>query len=420
MLVHKSEIVMLSLKAVCWMFRGQQHLGRDPQSKKRPREGQPPVRASLPAHQDMPFNHKASAINQPRPSQEQQTQHGSRLLPASDLVVSSDRTTLVKASSKTYKPANTAVAQSGTALPAGTKPPGRASSRAPLPAAKGPGQPAFIRIGEDMPRTAHRPAQVSFAPGQLGIAHKHSLGSAAQSQLHASRSAQGKSSQLAPAVSTSTTTPVAASRAAPKAAASPAVSPAAALSQSAPSTSAAQAVHGQDGDALASQQGSYARWHDRLRHATIPSLATDVPGPEVTAAAGEEAINHVLNSAASITAAIRPGAITPAPADVGDLVGQQHDLGSSGTTAEVAGPGSVLTLSGGLQQTVSGVAAAAPRVMLPTSRRKRKAPKAAKTEEPVKSQHSWQELLALSNQADSTAPDRKSPSGVICFDTLLA
>lgn len=402
------------------MFRRQQQAGRASQSKKRPREEQQSAPASLPAKQDTHANLKAWAIHRPRPSHEHQTQRGHRMLPETNTKVSSNSGAQVKASSKRPMPVCTDGGQSGTALPAVTKPTDRTSSRAPWAAAKGPAQPAFIRIGVDKPCTAHRPAQVSFAPGQLGSDQTHNLSTAAaQSQLLASRSTQGKTSQSGPAVSASGTPPIAVSSASPAASCPPAISAATLLSPPVPPISAVQAVDEPDGCAPASQQASDAQRHDILGHAAMPSPATDPQGSE-TAAAGGEIINHVLNSAANATAAVTPGLTTPAPAVAGDPVRQQHELGVSATAAEASGPGAIVTPIGGLQQSDSGVTASAPRMMLPISRRKRKGQKAAKTEEPVKTQHSWQELLALADQADSATSDHKSASGVFCcFDTLL-
>lgn len=327
----------------------------------------------------------------------------------------------VRASSKA--PAGNSPREHRTALPAAGEVLGRASSRAPWPAKQRSAQPAFIRIGEDKdkgkPRTSHTQTHTAPALGHPGNS-RPGLSTAAQT---GSLPGISRMSQQGAAVAASATAPAAAL-----------LTPQSVTSSFSHNATAAPAPQAADlaVDCTAKpHQSSDAHQHDRAEHPVMPPTAVsaqmavpiervlpDVPASAVSTAAAAAAATAASAAQMCVTvpdaaaqqldreldrdrAAVRSAAVGSAALDSAALgsgaIGSSGILGSADTVRSAAAEtltalGSAVTLS--LQQSSADAAASAPRAVLPTSRKKRKGPKAtSKPQEPVKACHSWQALL---------------------------
>ena len=372
------------------------------------------------------------------------------------------------ADSRASRRAN-ASCQPETALPAGSSAQGRASSRAPgagassrapWPVKKGPPQPAFIRIADDTPRTSHRagPSSSAFSRPRRD---NQQLSTAAQTDAGTTKLAQSKLGSQALAASA-----WAASRSAGASLATQSLTPTYTRTVSAVPAAQAAAVAvdctstiQQSPDAHQLTIAEYAGTHSAVVQAqtavpiaktmthvhesaeTAAAAGTAASGAPVsvtsrdatallgiptdgirsivsesagTAAVAETAADIAAGTAPSPMCTIMPhaaaklheGAITNTPAAVGTLI-----------------PGSVRTpvLTAGCVGTptaadVQGSGGAVQhRAVLPSSRRKRKGPKAVKALEPVKAEPSWQALLGPDNGANSEAPARTHATGMRPF-----
>lgn len=398
------------------------------------------------------------------PTEGQQAQSGTESTPGVGSVLPADS----RASRRAPASAGKAPQQHVTALPAGSSAQGRASSsasragassRAPWPAKKSSAQPAFIRIADDSPRTSHAPGPSSSAFGQQHGNQRLSI--AAQTDVLTTtpvQSSLGPQGVAVPASATShsataslpthspvsftctasavpvsqaigvpvdsTGTTQASSHAHQPTIAEQAATPSAALQTQAAVPIAGTMTHVHEStetDAAAAAAVSAASGTPMAVIRLGPTAQVGTPGggnrthtPESAAAAADPAAITLAGTAASPMYTTRPdaaaqqheGGMINTPAAAGTLT-----LGSVGTP--VLTPGSVGTpAAGDLQGSRSAVQ---PRAVLPSSRRKRKGPKAAKALEPVQAAHSWQALLGPDDEGRSEAPARTLVTGMITF-----
>ena len=328
-----------------------------------------------------------------------------------------------------------AAGQPRTALPAGSSLDGRAASRASRAAAKGP---AFIRIGDDKPRAAPPVAPTFFAPSQQGqtqpqirrISAQTPASSSARHMQGAGNLSTAAQTQLAvaitgtphidPAVSSPAMTPALAPSALGPVPASNAAVAAATNMHDAPHTAAKAAAHSVEIQAPTHKQASDIQQHDRAQPAAEVPAASEA---QVAQLAGTKHnitadIPHLAEAALpseAAVAAVTPGSATHTPAGGVDASAAQQsgaeDVVAAAAPTVAVTPDTAVEPDTDLQVSRTEPVLSAPRTLLPTSRRQRKGPKAAKPEEPVKTQSSWQELLGLSEKADLKTSAHTSLSG---------
>ena len=374
--------------------RGQHQTEMHAQSRKRPREdGFQPLASHSPAHTKS-LSHPGQPSNTTDLLKRQPAQSGVDSAPESRSVLPVKARPSGRASS--IAPARNAANEHGTALPTGSHAQDRASSRAPLPAKQRPAQPAFIRIGDDKdkdkPRTLHRlghPSSVMSHPGS----NRPGLSAAAQTCPSTGTPLQSRISQQGAAVAASATSPAASSAA--LLTTHSATHGCSHQVSAAPATQAADVAAGIAGDCNgALQQSSDARQHDTAAAAaTAPSGAPACVTMPSAAAQQLGGVSPTRPQAAAVGSALsESAAIGSAP--LGFAASEASTASGSAATETLASPGSaVMPPAPLLQSRAEAATALAPGPMLPTSRRKRKGPKAAKPQEGVKAAHSWQALL---------------------------
>ena len=375
--------------------RGQQQTERHEQPRKRPREhGFQPLASQLSMHTKS-SNHKRQLSNPKNLWERRQAQTKINLVPESGSGLLADAKSSGRVSSRA--PAGGGPHEHEIALPTGSN---AHSGRAPMPAKQHPAQPAFIRIGDnkdkDEPRTLHRqghPSPALSCPGSKSPG----LSTAAQTDAVTDMPFQSRMSLQHP---------VAISPAA-------AASPAAVLTiQAAPSDfshniSAAPAAQAADlaGDDMDTPlHSSDAQQHTRAEQLSIPPALeaptavalTDVSAESETAAPATTAASSAWLRATKPTAAA------------------QHLQGVTSRAAQSAVTGFAASQTPVVPETAVISPAPAPRVMLPTSRRKRNGPRAAKPQAPSKAEHSWQALLEPDACGKPEDPASTLPAGT-CF-----
>lgn len=340
-------------------------------------------------------------------------------------------------SNPTALPAVKLAPESGSALPAGARSSGWASSgtpagngplehgialligsnaqsgRAPMSAKQRPAQPAFIRIGDDRdkdkPRTQHRqghPSSVLSHPGST----RPGLSTAAQTDPLSRKPVQSRMRQQGAAV-TASATPLAAAALLTTQSATHCCSHNVCA---APATQAADVAADVALDCT-----------DALQQIS-DTHQLDTPAAAATAASGAPACVTLSDAAAQQLEGVSP--TLPQSAAAGSAASESAAAGSAAlgftATETPAAPGSAATetlaASGSaviplvtLLQSSEDAAASAPRAMLPTSRRKRKGPRAAKPQEPVKAEHSWQDLLGPDDTGKPEVPASTLPAGTL-------
>ena len=411
------------------------------QSRRRPREDEPRLLASHPLMHAKSSSHRAQPSDSKDLAKRHQAQSGANVVSSgSGSVLPASAGSSVRASSRA--PAGNGPHEHGTALPAGAKAPGGAPSRAPWPAKQRSAQPAFIRIGDDNLQGNLRPLHTQTHPSPA-------LGHPGDSRPGLSTAVSRFSHQEAAGAASAT---------APAAAASPAAllttsSATSSFSHNAIATMTAPPPQAADVavDCTATpQQGSDAHQHDRAetplaalaanRAVSTDGLMTDVPAAAAaTAASGAQmcvtvpeaaAQQHdradtqrttvrsaAVESTALGSAALGSTALGSAAIGSPGMLGSADTIGSA-AAEPLAAARSAVTPS--WLQSSAGAAASAPRAMLPTSRKKRKGPKAAtKPEEPVQACHSWQALLGTDDIGKPEAPKTTLPAGTFVWKDLF-
>lgn len=411
-------------------------------SRKRPREDEGQARASYPPIHTKTDSHSVRVGDMTDLSGEQQARSGTEAALGSKSDLLADGRASRRAPGFVQKaphPHATALAGNNTKGRASSGAPGvgtgagaGASSRAPWPPRKGFAQPAFIRVGDDKPRTAHGQAPSSSASGYLhGI---QSCSTAAQTDAFTPRPVPSTHQRLtvpAPAASCSAaallTTHSSTSPHTRTVGTVPA-SQAAALAvgctdsprQSSdtprlntPALVPSAVLQAQVADPIA---GTMSHAHESAK--TAAAATTAAAGTPVHDATAQVAItiagtlSNIDESAGAAAIAASPVCITTA-----DATAEQQHGGHEAAAAETLASGvvmtpPVLTPAAEGDGTSGASASVQPRAVLPSSRRKRKGPKAAKPLEPVKAEHSWQGLLGPDDCGKSEAPARALPTGM--------